>query len=562
MRFKEKIFLTLKEKGISEKEIEKILKENTHSQLKEKLVSKNFLTEEEFLKILSEVSQIPILNSEEIEFSQELKKNIPHKIALRYNIVPVKIKGEFLEIAVLDPFNIFLKQELEMLTNKKIEYLLATEREVRRLQDKLYGPEKEMVDILKEVKDSGGLEVVDAEEFNLSSVLLKEIKKPPIVKIVDLVLYEALKKGASDIHIEPKEDCVKVRYRIDGVLQDIFTFPKKNQNAVIARLKIMSGLDMTETRIPQDGRFKVKFENKEIDFRVSSLPSIFGEKFVLRILDKTNLCVGLDKLGFSSEPLKLFKEAIQRPFGMILVTGPTGSGKSTTLYSIIQQMNTPDKNIITIEDPVEYQIEGITQIQVKPEIGLDFAQGLKAILRQSPDIILVGEIRDSETADIAIKAALTGTLILSTLHTNDACGAITRLENMGIEPFLIASSLILITAQRLCRKICESCKENYEVSDLVLERLGLKGLETRRFYYGKGCNKCNNTGYKGRVPILECLEVDDSIRELIINKASSDQIKNFAINKKGFKTLRDDALKKCLEGIVSLEEMVRVVFKE
>jgi len=561
MRLKEKILVKLKNKGISENEIKELLAIKEFSEFKERLFSEKLLTKEEFLKILSEEFQIPLVSLKDLKINEDLKKLLPKDIALKYKIAPVESRENILKIAISDPSDIFVKQDLEILVNKKIEYVLASEEEIKILQKRLYGLEKDTVDILKEVKDLGEPELTEVEELKVDSVI-REAERPPIVKIVDLLLYEGLRRRASDIHIEPKEDCLKVRYRIDGILQEAYNIPKKNQNAIIARLKIMSRLDMTETRVPQDGRFKVKFEGREIDFRVSSLPSIFGEKFVLRILDKENLFVGLDKLGFSPEPLEIFKEAIKRPFGMILVTGPTGSGKSTTLYSIIQQLNTPDRNIITIEDPVEYQIEGITQIQVRPEIGLDFAQGLRAILRQSPDIILVGEIRDTETADIAIKAALTGTLILSTLHTNDACGAITRLENMGIEPFLIASSLILVTAQRLCRKICDKCKYSYNVSEVVLKRLGLEHLKDKKFYYGKGCQNCNNTGYKGRTPILECLYIDDAVKELIIKSASSDQIKNFVIKNKGFKTLRDDALKKCLEGVISLEEMVRVTAEE
>lgn len=373
------------------------------------------------------------------------------------------------------------------------------------------------------------------EEFDISEAAL-EGETAPIVKIVNLILIESLKRRASDIHVEPEEDSLRVRYRVDGSLHEVLTIPKKNQNAVLARLKIMSGMDITESRIPQDGRFKIRARNKEVDYRVSVLPTSFGAKVVLRALDKSNLSMGLDKLGFSEYTLQRFKEAIAMPFGMILVTGPTGSGKSTTLYSVINQLNTADKNIITIEDPVEYQVEGITQVQANSDIGLTFASGLRSLLRQSPDVIMIGEIRDSETADIAIKASLTGQLVLSTLHTNDAPTAISRLMDMGVEPFLIASSIILVAAQRLCRVVCKACN-------------------------GKGCEKCSSTGYYGRRAILEVLRVDDKVRELIIDRASVDKVRNYAISK-GMKTLRQDAMEKYEKGVTTKEEVLRVTSEE
>ena len=387
------------------------------------------------------------------------------------------------------------------------------------------------------------------------------------MKVVSLILNEAIKKRASDIHIEPCEKFLKVRYRIDGSLHDVLTLPKKNQNAVIARLKIMSKLDITEIRMPQDGRFKISFEGKEIDFRVSVLPITFGGKVVMRILDKSSINIGLDKLGFLPEPLNAFKAALSRPYGMILITGPTGSGKSTTLYSIISQLNTPELNIITLDDPVEYETEVVTQIPARPEIGLTFATGLKSVLRQSPDIIMVGEIRDFETADIAIKASLTGQLILSTLHTNDSAGAITRLIDMGIEPFLVASSLVMSSAQRLMRKVCENCKEEMETSPNILERFGikpdaLKKRDGKNFYKGRGCSRCNDTGYYGRIGILETLLIDDPVRSMIMKKASSDQINEYAVKEKHMMTLRDNAIENCMKGITTLEEALRVTSED
>ena len=560
---KSKILEVLKEKGLEERKLERVRDISSFPELKATILKEQWLTEEEFLKILSEVLNIEFVNLSDIKIEEGVHDVVSKEMIFRYKILPLKIENNTLVVATDNPFNLQMLDDLRIYTKKDIKFVLSTSVQIQEFIEKLYEKQQvQLSDILSQMsKGDSKVEIMEVEELDVFSAL-KESQKAPIVKVVDLILYEALRKRASDIHIEPKENALKIRYRIDGALHEVYNFSKKHQNAIIARLKIMSGMNITESRVPQDGRFKVKFEGREIDFRVSSLPSIFGEKFVLRALDKSNLSIGLDKLGFSSGPLNIFKESLKRPFGMILVTGPTGSGKSTTLYSIIQQLNTPDRNIVTIEDPVEYQIEGITQIQVKPEIGLTFAEGLKALLRQSPDIILVGEIRDSETADIAIKASLTGTLILSTLHTNDSAGAITRLEDMGIEPFLVASSLILATAQRLCRKICPKCKDEYRVSEMVLKRLGIEHLKDRKFYYGKGCQYCNGTGYRGRVPLLECLQVDDKMKEMIIKGASSDEIKEYAIKEKGMKTLRDDALDKCLSGVTTLEEVVRVTAED
>jgi type IV pilus assembly protein PilB len=426
---------------------------------------------------------------------------------------------------------------------------------------------QEISKILEEVKPGDEVEVVEEEERIDVSEATEESQKAPIVKVVSLILNEAIKKRASDIHIEPCEKFLKIRYRIDGSLHDVLTLPKKNQNAVLARLKIMSRLDITETRMPQDGRFTISFEGKEIDFRVSVLPTTFGGKVVMRILDKSSINIGLDKLGFLPGPLSTFRTALSRPYGMILVTGPTGSGKSTTLYSIINQINIPERNIITLEDPVEYETEGVTQIAAKPEIGLTFATGLKSVLRQSPDIIMIGEIRDFETADIAIKASLTGQLILSTLHTNDSAGAITRLIDMGVEPFLVASSLILASAQRLMRKICDNCKEQMSVPSGVLERLGIDSAEIKKkniknLYKGKGCQRCNDTGYYGRIAILEAMLITDPIRSMIMKKASSDEIKEYAIKEQGMLTLRDNAVENCIMGITTLEEVLRATSED
>lgn len=533
------------------------------------LVDKNFISQKSLMVALSAQLNIPPINISKYKIDKEILKLIPEKTARQYSVLPLSRIGNVLTIAMSDPLNIFAIDNIKMMTNFKVDIAIAPENDIKEAIASYYGVTahvQEISKILEEVKPEDALEVVEEEKIDVSEIT-EESKKAPIVKVVSLILNEAIKKRASDIHIEPCEKFLKVRYRIDGNLHDVLTLPKKNQNAIIARLKIMSRLDITETRLPQDGRFKINFEGKEIDFRVSVLPITFGGKVVMRILDKSSVSIGLDKLGFLPGPLNTFKTALNRPYGMILVTGPTGSGKSTTLYSIISQLNTPERNIITLEDPVEYETEGVTQIPARPEIGLTFANGLKGVLRQSPDIIMVGEIRDFETADIAIKASLTGQLILSTLHTNDSAGAITRLIDMGVEPFLVASSLIMSSAQRLMRKICENCKGEMEIPPDVLERLGidpgiLKKKGVKSFYKGKGCSRCNDTGYYGRIGILETLLLDDPIRAMIMKRASSDEIKEYAIKEKEMMTLRDNAFENCVKGVTTLEEMLRVTSED
>ncbi len=535
--------------------IEKIDKES-HSfyEFKEKIIKEKIISEEELLLILSQEYRLPYLDLDKYKVPKENKDLLPQELAFRYRVVPISKIGEVLTLATSNPLDIVALDDLRLSTSfKKIDLVLAEGKKILKTLNYLYSSHP-LPQFLSEEEVS--LESSSASNIDLET-LVKESKLPPIVRVVDLIIYEGLRRRASDIHIEPTESDLTIRYRIDGILHHFLSLPKKNQNAIIARLKVMSSLNITEFRIPQDGRFKVKFEGKEIDFRVSSLPTQFGEKIVLRVLDKQSLSYGLKNLGFSQAPLKLFEEALSAPFGIILVTGPTGSGKSTTLYSIINQLNKPDKNIITIENPVEYQLEGITQIQVNPQIGLDFAACLRSVLRQSPDIIMVGEIRDKETADIAIKASLTGEFIFSTLHTNNSVGAITRLIDMGIEPFLIASSLVATTAQRLVRKLCSYCKVKYEAPSFLLERLGFKSKNIR-FFKSQGCKSCHQTGYYGRIALLEVLLIDDKIREMIVKRASESEIIKYAREVKEFKSLREDGLKKCEEGITSLEEVLRV----
>ncbi len=536
--------------------------------LRKVLVQEKMVSEDELLSLLSTRLYIPSLHLSKYKFDLEIVKLIPEHTARQYCVISLSRMGPTITVAMADPFNIFAVDDLKVITGCDIDIVLSSEEEINKAIDTQYhSGSKGMEAILQEDAQKGAgrekreVELLKDEEIELSTVL-RESEKPLIVKLVDIILTEALSKRASDIHIEPEIDCLRVRYRVDGALHEIIKLPKRNQNAIIARLKIIANLNITESRVPLDGRFKVKFEGKEIDFRVSSLPTTFGQKFVLRVLDKGNLSIGLDKLGFSAEPLRIFKEAVTKPFGMLLVTGPTGSGKSTTLYSVLNQLNTPEKNIITIEDPVEYQLEGVTQIQVRPDIKLDFATALRSVLRQSPDVIMVGEIRDAETADIAVKASLTGQLFLSTLHTNDSLSSITRIIDMGVEPFLVASSLVMLCAQRLARRMCPDCKTPIKVTEDYLKEIGFPLGEKVVFYASEGCKRCNNTGFYGRIAILEAILIDDPLREMIMKQQSLDTIKAYALEELKMKTLRDDAFIKVKEGLTTLDESLRITTED
>ncbi|MFA5038500.1 MAG: ATPase, T2SS/T4P/T4SS family [Candidatus Omnitrophota bacterium] len=558
-------------KLLSPQDLEKAEKLQAQSgeNLRDILIRQGYVKEKELIAVLSKELFIPYLELGKYKIDPQVIQLLPEKMARQYKVVPLSKIGNVLSVAMSDPLNIFALDDLKAVTGFDIDVVLAGEKDIIKALDKFFkgmSPEDDMTSVLEEQEKGGDVEVVKMDGTIELGAVVEESEKAPIVKIVDLMLTEALKKRASDIHIEPSEHDLRVRYRIDGHLYDVFRLPRKNQNAVLARLKIISGLDITEARLPQDGRFKVKLKDREIDFRVSALPTTFGQKFVLRTLDKSKLSLGFDSLGMTEEPRRLFEEAVTKPYGMILITGPTGCGKSTTLYSILNKLNRPESNIVTIEDPVEYQVEGITQIAARPEIGLTFASGLRSVLRQSPDVVMVGEIRDSETADIAIKASLTGQVVLSTLHTNDAVGAITRLIDMGIEPFLVASSLIVTSAKRLCRRVCPRCKEPADIPKESWKKLGLDRViapgEKPTFFHGKGCAYCNQSGYFERIGIHEVLMIDDSIRNLIIRRASSGEIKEFALNEKGMKTLRDDAMLLVTRGMTTLEEALRATTEE
>lgn len=556
--------LLLENNLLSEKDLKRALQiqKEKGGQLSKILVEQKMVSQKALMLLLGHQLGIPPINLSKYKIDPRVVKLIPERVARHYLVMPVSQIKNVVSVATVDPLNIFALDDIKALTCAEIQTMITTTDDILAAIEKYYGTKvPQMAELVEKAKENIDLEVV--EELAVTDVdkLTKASEEAPVIKLIDVIVGEALKNRASDIHFEPFIDRVRVRYRIDGVLHEFFTIPKKVQNALLTRLKIMSNLDITQRRIPQDGRFKVKAEGKEIDFRVSILPTACGGKCVLRALDKSNLSIGLERLGFLAQPLTAFKQAIAKPYGMILLTGPTGCGKSTTLYSILNQLNTTDKNVVTIEDPVEYQIERITQIQTKPDIGLTFANGLRSVLRQSPDVIMVGEIRDGETADIAVKAALTGELVLSTLHTNDAASAITRLVDMGVEPFLIASSVILIAAQRLCRKICPNCKQPVDVPAAVLDKLGIKAQKGATFYQGKGCPKCNHTGYYGRMGTLEVLAVDDTVREFIIKGASASQIKDYA-KAQGMKTLRENGLEKFVRGETTLEEILRMTAEE
>jgi type IV pilus assembly protein PilB len=547
------------------KEALRVQKE-TGGKLGETLIKLGFVSEEDITECLSQQFGVPSINLQHFEIDSSVIKLIPGDVARKYNILPVNKTGATITIAMADPTNVFAMDDIKFMTGYNVEPVVASELGIKAAIDNYYGTtsslelKKVMEDL--QTQESADLEVLEEDEELDVNALADSAEEAPVVKLCNLILTDAIKRGASDIHIEPYEKEYRVRFRIDGILYEIMNPPLKLKDAITSRMKILAKLDISEKRLPQDGRIKLKIKledkNKELDFRVSVLPTLFGEKIVMRLLDKDNLRLDMTKLGFEQESLTRFEEAIFKPWGMVLVTGPTGSGKTNTLYSALAKVNSPEVNIMTAEDPVEFNLPGINQVQMKEQIGLNFAATLRSFLRQDPNIILVGEIRDFETAEIAIKAALTGHLVLSTLHTNDAPSTINRLMNMGIEPFLVATATQLIAAQRLTRRICSQCKEPVEMTNQALLNLGYKKEELGSFtvYKGRGCEKCNNTGYKGRVGLIEVMEIDDDIRDLILAGGTAIDIKRKAIDN-GMITLRRSGLVKIKEGITTVEEVVR-----
>jgi type IV pilus assembly protein PilB len=533
------------------------------------LVKLGYLTEKQLVDALSQHFKVPAVDLNGMDIDEAVLKIIPADLARKYTILPVSKTGATITVAMIDPTNVFAMDDVKFMTGYRVEPVVASESGIRVAIDRYYGSTHaiELKKVMEDLSDdaaAGGtdLELMEEDQELDMAALEEESEQAPVVKLVNLVLTDAIKRGASDIHIEPYEKEYRVRYRIDGILYEMMHPPLKLKEAITSRCKIMARLDIAEKRLPQDGRIKIKTKisgkSKDLDYRVSVLPTLFGEKIVMRLLDKDKLMLDMTKLGFEAESLRKFEAAILKPYGMVLVTGPTGSGKTNTLYSALQRINTSEVNIMTAEDPVEFNLSGINQVQTREQIGLNFAAALRSFLRQDPNIVLVGEIRDFETAEVAIKAAMTGHLVLSTLHTNDAPSSISRLMNMGIEPFLVATSVHMIVAQRLVRRICSFCKEPLEVPPAAMVQAGFSEAESRtlKLFKGRGCERCSNTGYKGRVGLYEVLEIDDELREMILSGASAFELRQKAIQL-GMMTLRGSGLQKIRDGMSTLEEVVR-----
>jgi len=554
--------LLVKENLLSQDQLAKAKDEARRSgqRLGAQISKLGYLQETELNDFVAKQYGVPAIDLEEFEIDPAVIRLIPEDVATKHQILPVNRAGSTLIIATADPSNIFAIDDIKFLTGYNVEVVVATEEALKRSIDRYYDQSSSLEDVIGNFDDDD-FEVVNEDDDVDVSELARESEDAPVVKLVNLILTDAIKKDASDIHIEPYEKNFRVRYRIDGVLYEVMKPPLKLKNAITSRLKIMSELDIAERRLPQDGRIKLKMgRGKEMDYRVSVLPTLFGEKVVLRLLDKSNLQLDMTKLGFEQPQLDVFQDCIHRPYGMVLVTGPTGSGKTTTLYSALSELNQTTENLSTAEDPVEFNLPGINQVQMHEEIGLNFAAALRSFLRQDPDIIMVGEIRDFETAEIAVKAALTGHLVLSTLHTNDAPSSVNRLLNMGIEPFLVASSVNCILAQRLARRICEECKEpDPEVASEACVRAGMSESEAReaRPQKGRGCSRCSDTGYKGRIACYEVMELTEELKEFVLNGASAAELKREAI-RGGMTTLRRSALNRLAEGVTTLSEVLRV----
>jgi type IV pilus assembly protein PilB len=553
---------------ISQNQLEEALdsQKNNGEKLGLNLIKLGYVKEDDITQLLSEQYGVPSINLRHFEIDETVIKLIPSEVSQKYLVIPVNRTGATLTIGMADPTNVFAMDDIKFMTGYNVEPVVASELAIREAIEKYYGSQhalelKKVMDEMAEA-ESEALEVLDDEEELDVSALEAATEEAPVVKLVNIILTDSIKKQASDIHIEPDEKDFRVRFRIDGVLYEIMHPPMKLRDAITSRLKIMAKLDISEKRLPQDGRIKIKMKlqgkTKEMDYRVSVLPTLFGEKIVLRLLDKDNLMLDMTRLGFESTSLTKFERQILKPYGMVLVTGPTGSGKTNTLYSSMNRVNTPETNIMTAEDPVEFNLHGINQVQMKESIGLNFATALRAFLRQDPNIVLVGEIRDFETAEIAVKAALTGHLVLSTLHTNDAPSTINRLMNMGIEPFLVATSVNLICAQRLVRRICRECKERIQMPAQALVDVGFNPEEAASIQLnkGRGCAGCNNTGYRGRVGLYEVMEISEEIRELILSGASAMELRRQSIDE-GMLSLRVSGLCKIKEGVTTVEEVVR-----
>jgi type IV pilus assembly protein PilB len=552
--------LLVRNKLIDQQQLTKALEEQKASggRLGASMVKLGFLKEEDLAAFLSRQYGVPSINLSEFEIDESVIKLVPSEVVQKYQLIPINRAGSTLIVAMADPSNIFAIDDIKFMTGYNVEIVVSAENSIKSAIDKYYDQSASFDDVMGDLDDID-LEVIDDVDEIDTGELERASEDAPVVKLVNLILTDAIKKGASDIHVEPYEKSFRVRYRIDGVLHEVMKPPLKLKNALTSRIKIMSEMDISERRLPQDGRIKIKLPGgKDMDYRVSCLPTLFGEKIVLRLLDKSNLQLDMTKLGYEEQSLKWFKEQIHKPFGMVLVTGPTGSGKTVSLYSALGELNTPSENISTAEDPVEFNFAGINQCQMHEEIGLNFAAALRSFLRQDPDIIMIGEIRDFETAEIGVKAALTGHLVLSTLHTNDCPSTVNRLLNMGIEPFLVASAVNLITGQRLGRRLCQECQVPEDIPKETLIQAGVPEDQVDSFnsYKGEGCVKCNDTGYKGRVGFYQVMPMFEELRELILAGANTAELKRESM-RLGVKTMRQAALTKMDERITSFEETLR-----
>ncbi|MBI5044262.1 MAG: type II secretion system ATPase GspE [Nitrospirae bacterium] len=513
-----------------------------------------YVSEDSIIKVLGKQMGISHMSLDNVIVEPTIVRMIPETVARRYQAIPLYKKGNVITVAMVDPLNVFAIDDIRRITGSDIQTVVSTERDILKAIDRFYSVTSTMQEAIKDFASQAAVE----EGIEERPIAL-EIKTDdaPVIKLVNMMITQAVRDGASDIHVEPDEKATRIRYRVDGILHEVMTPPKHLQAGISSRIKILANLDISEKRAPQDGRFNMNVGEKSMDIRVSTLPTIFGEKIVMRLLNKGTILPGLEDLGFSATGLNKFKKMITKPYGFILVSGPTGSGKTTTLYSALNTINSMEKNIITIEDPVEYQLNIVNQVQINPKAGVTFATGLRSILRQDPDIVMVGEVRDKETAVIAVQAALTGHLVFSTLHTNDAPGAVARLIDMGIEPFLIASSLMIVVGQRLVRKVCQKCKRVYKPTEELIKELGIPDSKDITFVEGAGCQDCRGTGYSGRIALFEVLVIDEDIRNLIVAKASSTTIRTAAF-KTGFTGLREEGLDKAIKGITTLEEVLRV----
>jgi len=564
--------ILIRDKHISPEDLASALKEQekTGGELSKVLIKLKLIDEDILAQILSEGLGLPPINVTRLKVDPEVLKIIPKAIASKYQIMPISLMGDQLTLAMADPLNIFIIDNVKALTGYTISPIIGRSKDISETIEKYYEEEEEVADptetfagIIKDIHDTSELELIKDGSGDAQSSVEELTDEAPIIKLTDTIIQQAVLSHASDVFIEPMEQTMRVRYRIDGIIREIDRMAKVLHFPIVSRIKIISNLDISEHRLPQDGRFKTIISGgKEVDFRVSILPTAYGEKVVLRVLDQQGAVLNIDRLGFEEQSLERLKECSLEPHGMILACGPTGSGKTTTLYSILKYVDSPEKNIVTVEDPVEYQVKGMNQVNIKPSMGLTFPVSLRSILRQDPDVIMIGEIRDAETLDIAVKSALTGHLVLSSLHTTTAAGSITRMINMGIEPFLICSSLLAIVAQRLLRKICTYCKEPQEVSQAIVDSMNLKSIfpkDTKKFrvFRGKGCKRCLDSGYRGRVGITEIFIFSSKIRELILARSSELKLKK-AARSEGMKTMREDGLSKIVSGLTTLEEVLRI----